>query len=487
MKKIVKTLLEQYKGLSTPVKASLWFLICNVLQAGLGVISTPIFTRMMSTDEYGVFNTFNSWRSILMIFTSLNLSYGVFNNAMVKHEDSKTRDEYISCMQGLYCLITVAFIIFYCFTWKWCNKALGMSTEIIVLLLIDLFCYPALLFWSGRQRYEFKYKWLVVVTLLMAVLNILVGIIFVKFAVHKDVAKILSGVLVDVIFCGFFLIYQFLKGRKFCIPKFWKYALAFNIPLVPHYLSEIILNQSDRIMISKIVGPTATANYSISYSIVTMLQLVMSAINASFLPWAYGCIKNKQYKEMKKMVNILMVMIGAIIIVLMLFAPELILLFAGRRYAGAVYVIPPIAMSIFFMFFYDMFSTVEFYFGKNIGVMVASVISAVLNIALNEILIPKFGYYAAGYTTLICYFIYALGHYFFYRNACKKNLDGERTFDEKALLIGAIVMMGITLLINLVYPYIWLRYVIVVIIVTIFVWKRNFFIDKFKMMKSKKD
>ena len=89
----LKGLIEQYKNMATPVKASLWFVVCNLIQSGIGVISVPIFARMLSTEEYGMFNTFYAWRNILMIFTSLNLSYGVFNNAMVKYEDRNTRDE----------------------------------------------------------------------------------------------------------------------------------------------------------------------------------------------------------------------------------------------------------------------------------------------------------------------------------------------------------------------------------------------------------
>lgn len=485
MRKVINALMEKYKNLGKPVKASLWFLICNIIQAGLGVLSTPIFTRMLTTEEYGVVTTFNSWRSILMIFTSLNLSYGVFNNAMVKYEDSKTRDEYVSCMQGLYCLITLAFVLFYAVTYRWCNKVMGLSTEVVILLLIDLLCYPALLFWSGRQRYEYKYKWLVIITLLMSVANIAVGIIFVQVSEQKDVAKIASGVAVDVCVCGFFLVYQFLKGKKFCIPKFWKYALAFNIPLIPHYLSEIVLNQSDRIMISKYVDYSATANYSIAYSIVTLLQLLMSAINASFLPWAYSCIKTKKYKEIQRMGNVLMILIAGVIILLMLLAPELIFIFAGNKYAEAVYVIPPIAMSIFFMFLYDMFSTVEFYFGKNIGVMIASVCSAVLNLLLNWIFIPLFGYQAAGYTTLFCYFVYAAGHYFFYRSACKQYMDGEKAYDGKAMLAGTGIMMIVTLLVNMVYPYTLVRYAIVLLIFVVLVWKRKVIYDRLMTMKKK--
>lgn len=487
MKKLIKGFLEQYKAMSTPVKASLWFVVCNLVQTGINVISVPIFTRMLTTDEYGVFNTFYAWRNILMIFTSLNLAYGVFNNAMVKYEDSKTRDEYVSSMQGLYGIITCCFFAFYWLNRSWCNEVLDMSTTVVVLLFIELLCYPALLFWSGRQRYEFKYRMLVIVTIIMSVASVGVGIVAVQLSEHKDIARIASVVGVDAIICGGFFIYQFIKGRKFCVPKFWKFALAFNIPLVPHYLSEMVLTQSDRIMISKYIGSTATANYSTAYSVATMLQLFMSAINASWLPWAYGCLKEEKYKDIKKMSSILLVLISGLIILMMLFAPELIYIFAGNKYSGAIYVIPPIAMSVFFMLLYDFFSTVEFYYGKNIFVMIASVISASVNVFLNWLLIPRFGYYAAGYTTLFCYMMYAIGHYFFYRIICKKNMKGNKSFDEKWILFMGIAMLAITLLINIVYRYMLIRMAIALILIAIFIWKRNAIIERFKIMKTKKE
>lgn len=485
MKSLVKKLMVQYKNMSAPVKASIWFVICNLVQSGINVISVPIFTRMMSTEEYGTFNTFYAWRNILMIFTSLNLSYGVFNNAMVKYEDSKTRDQYVSSMEGLYSLITCAFFGFYLLTQNWCNKVLGMSTEVVILLFVELLCYPALLFWSGRQRYEFKYKWLVIVTTVMSLASVGIGILAVSVSEHKDIARIASIVGVDAVICGFFFVYQFFKGRKFYIPKFWKYALAFNIPLIPHYLSEMVLTQSDRIMIEKYVGKTATANYSIAYSVVTLMQLFMSAINASFLPWAYGCLKEHKEKDMRKMCNLLMLMMSGIILMMMLFAPELIYIFAGNKYAEAIYVIPPIAMSVFFMMLYDFFSTVEFYYEKNIFVMVASVIAASLNVFLNWFFIPRFGYYAAGYTTLFCYLLYALGHYFFYRLVSRKEMNGIRCFDERIILVMGTFMIGITILINSVYRFAIIRYAIAAGILAVFIWKKNAIIGLFMSMKKK--
>ena len=237
MKVKLKNLLNVYKNLSTPARASIWFLVCNILQMGLNVLSTPIFTRIMEQEEFGITNTYNSWRSILIIFTSLNLSYGVFNNAMVKYEDAKTRDQYVSSMQCLYTLITFSYFVFYLIARDWCNRVLNMSTGLVILMFVDLLCYPALLFWSGRQRYEFKYKGLVIITLLMSVISIAAGVVAVCLSENKAMAKIVSTIAVNVIFSGAFYLYHFInactktKEAKYVLGYFSK-ANGFTNPTV---------------------------------------------------------------------------------------------------------------------------------------------------------------------------------------------------------------------------------------------------------------
>lgn len=487
MKEKILKLKDLYDNLSTPAKASIWFLVCNILQMGLNVLTTPVFTRIMTQEEFGITNTYNSWRSILMIFTSLNLSYGVFNNAMVKHEDSRTRDEYVSSMQGLYCLITITFFAIYLIFSKPINALMDMTSEMVILLFVDLLTYPALLFWSGRQRYEFKYKWLAIVTIAMSVANVTAGILAVYFSENKAMAKIASGVVVNVLFCGFFLVYHFVKGRKLFVWSFWKYALAFNIPLIPHYLSEMILTQSDRIMITKYDSAAATANYSIAYSIVLIMQMITSAISASFLPWAYGCLKNKDYAAIKKMGNILLLLISGCVFLLTLFVPEIIYVFAGKDYMGSIYCIPPIALSIVFIYLYELFSTVEFYYEKNIFVMIASVLAAALNVFLNWYFIPIYGYYAAGYTTLFCYLLYAIGHFFVYKLVCKKMLNINAIYDGKFMFVVLLVMSGFTMLVNLIYDKLVLRYLAAFAVLAVMFVKRELLIDRIKVMKENKN
>ena len=70
--KVMNKYIILYHKLPVQVKASLWFLICSFLQKGISVISTPIFTRLLSTAEYGQYSVFSSWLGIINIFVSLS-------------------------------------------------------------------------------------------------------------------------------------------------------------------------------------------------------------------------------------------------------------------------------------------------------------------------------------------------------------------------------------------------------------------------------
>ena len=86
----MKALLGKYRNLPVEVKASGWYMVCNIVQNGLGFITLPIFSRILTTEEYGLFSVYLTWMNLLIIFTNLNLQFGVFNTAMIKFE--KERD-----------------------------------------------------------------------------------------------------------------------------------------------------------------------------------------------------------------------------------------------------------------------------------------------------------------------------------------------------------------------------------------------------------
>lgn len=474
--------LNRYASLSIPAKAALWFVICNILQKGISTISVPIFTRLMSPEQYGVYQVFLSWQSLIAVFTSLNLYLGVFNNAMIKF--SNDRDKYISSMQGLTALITAVVFIGYLLFRDFFNELLNMSTLLVSLLFLDLFFIPAMLFWAGRQRFEYTYKILVGVTLLKAVFNPLLGVIAVVLNDEKDIARIISIVLVEVIFGGAIALYQALRGKKLFVKEYWKYALVFNIPLLPHYLSGMVLNQADRIMISKMSGNTQVALYSVAYNIGMLMQLFTDAINSSFTPWMYTSLRNKKYTEIKSVVNMLLFLIAIFAIILMFFAPEVIAIFASDEYTEAIYVIPPVASSVYFIFAYVIFANIEFYYEEKRFVAIASLAAAILNIILNYIFIPIFGYYAAGYTTLLCYIIFSVSHYAFSCIVCDKHINGERIYDLRMFMLISLLVVSTAFGFNFLYKLTLVRYSLSVVLLLCLYIKRSWVIDAIKKIRN---
>ena len=84
-----KSFVYRYKSSSKVIKAGIWFTICNFLQKAVSFITIPIFTRLLTTYEYGQYSVYLSWHNIFTIFATLNLSYYVFNKGLVKYDDNK--------------------------------------------------------------------------------------------------------------------------------------------------------------------------------------------------------------------------------------------------------------------------------------------------------------------------------------------------------------------------------------------------------------
>lgn len=455
-------IIEKYKALSVQSKSAIWFVFCSILQKGISFITVPLFTRLLTTEEYGTYSLYLSWFQIMTMVTSLYLYHGVFNNGMNKFDTD--RDAYISSMQALVSIITFAFFGIYLVRKDIWSNLLGLSNCLIILMFIELFVNPAIHFWTGRQRFEFKYKRLVAVTIARSAANPFLGLIMVLAAHDKATARIISVVVTELVFSGCLMIRQFAKGKVFFHPYYWKFALGMAIPLIPHYLSTIILIQGDRVMISHMVGRSEVALYSVAYNVGLLVQIVSSAIISSFTPWLYQCVKARNMSSIKGTVNLLLLLITIIAIGMMLCSPEIVTIFGSSEYRGAAYVIPPVAASVFFIFLYNIIVFPQFYFEKTKFIALFSVAAAGLNILLNYLLIPKFGYLAAGYTTLICYMMYGFGHSYVSKRVLKKNLNGYELFDKRVILLFSFVVVGVCVASNLIFPYWYLRYSLLALI-----------------------
>lgn len=450
-----QNIISKYKSLSIQVKASLWFVICSILQKGISVLTTPIFTRLLTPSEYGNYNVFNSWLGILTPIISLNLCAGVYSQALVKFDEDRPRLS--SSLQGLTIILLSFWTIVYFLNRNFWNSLLSLSTLQVLFMLGLIWTSSVFGFWSCSQRVAYKYKVLIIVTLIVAILKPLFGILFVIKADDKVMARIFAIFIVELMCYFWMFIYQTWKGKVLFSFKYWSYAIKFNLPLVPHYLSQTILNDADRIMIKNMVGESFAGIYSLAYSLAILMLLINTAFMNVLSPWIYTKIKEKQLNNVGKIGYACLLIIALANLLLIIFAPELVMLFAPSEYYDAIWIIPPVAMSSFFVFLYDLFAKFEFYFEKTKFIMAASVFGAILNVILNYLFINIFGYMAAGYTTLICMIVYSIGHYCFMRIICNKYLDGIKVYNSKLIFMISFIFCSIGFLFMAFYNHLLIR------------------------------
>ena len=235
--------------------------------------------------------------------------------------------------------------------------------------------------------------------------------------------------------------------------------------LIPHYLSVQVLSQSDRLMINKMCSSSDAGIYSIAYTFAMLLQLVTSAISTSFTPWVYQKINRKEYEKVKAVTTPIVLIVSLLTLALICVIPDIFFVLLPQSYHPAIWVIPPVAVGAFFMFLYPLFGSVEFYFNGNRFVTAASIIGASLNLLLNYIFIPIFGFIAAAYTTLFCYIFFSVFHYVSMVWLLRKNNIHERIYGIGQITAISILTIVLMVLITLSYSNLYIRYAIVLIAV----------------------
>jgi len=460
-----------YSHLSPAKKATIWYTLCNIFQKGIAFIVIPIYVRLLTPTEYGNYMTFQAWKDILIIFATLNLYCGVFTKALVDYENDRNR--YTSCMQTLSTLLTTLLFVVYLISPIFWETKLEIDTATIILLFLYFVTFPALSFWSVRQRVENKYVRMVFVTLFLSILTPIVSIVLLLNTELREKAVIYGLLFTQIAVGAFFYIKQFIVGKCFYDKFYWLFALKYNIPLIPHYLSLIVLGQVDRIMIKDMVGAAQAGIYSLAYQVTMVMTVFTSAINGSYVPWFYEQLKNKNYKPLQKISNQLCLLVASAVLLIMFVGPEFIKIIGTEEYFEAIWIIPAVSLGVYISFCYSLLVSVEFYYSATTYVMMASLVVSIVKIILNYIAIPIFGYLSAGYTDLLCYILFMVFHYVFILIILKKHGIDNCIFDMRFITASIFVLLGIMLLCLLLYRQDFIRYAIIIILLALSLLNRN--------------
>lgn len=476
----VRKAITKYREVPPAVKAAVAFTISTFVLRGISFLTTPIFTRLMSQSQYGMVSLYNSWQTILEVFALLGLTYaGVFHVGLNDYRDS--REQYMSSML-LLCNLSTILVFTVLFGGKMLlGEKFLLPANLLLLMFLTFFFSPAQIFWVARQRYEYRYKLAIAITIGSAVFTQLISVLCVMKAPESRAAeiKLWSSGLAAMAFYIPIYFYIFVSGKTGCRKKIWKQTLLFAIPLLPHYLAQHVMAGADRIMVAELVSREAAAVYAVVSAVSLIASFVWNAINASLTPFIFERMNQKEYKRIDRVVTELVAVYAVMCWGTALAAPEVLAILAPPEYQYGVYAVPPIAGVAFLSAFYNIYATIEFYHKKPVNIAAATMVSCVVNIGFNALFIPRFGFIAAAYTTLISNMVLVLMHYAGYRK-CQK----ERVYqDRKLAAIGILTLLACGIC-NFLYVNAVVRYLVATVFAMACVWKRKWIFAKLKTIKE---
>ncbi|EEQ59558.1 polysaccharide biosynthesis protein [Clostridiales bacterium 1_7_47FAA] len=459
------------------LKSGAWYVASSIMVKAVSIITTPIFTRLLSKMEYGAVATFTSWYSLLAVFCTLNLTYSIGRAKLDMRGDL---GNYIGSMQLLSGLVSFAILAVSVIFINPVSSFLELSKSATILLVVYLFFGSSISFYQNGFRYRYKYKQNIAVAWYTALATVFFSLLFVlSHDTNRDEWRMLGITLPTVLLSSSFWIHAIRHKRLVYNKEYWRYGLALSLPLILHTLSLNLLSQSDRIFISKICGTEDTALYSLVYNYSLLLSIVMNAIADGWLPWFhdnYFAGNNEMIKKSSKKLVVLGCYIGLGCIAV---APEAIAVLGGKDYLPGLPCVLPIVLGVVCQYIYTHYVNIEMHLKKTKYVSEGTIFATVLNLILNAIFIPMFGFVVAAYTTLVSYLALMIVHFVITR----KKL-GVKLYDD-AFMFGIMIgTSAVGFIVTLVYDYMAIRYGLTAIgFVTFLVYFREYIkqaIDKAK-------
>lgn len=462
------------------LKSSLWYVISNFLLKGMAFITVPIFTRLLTQNEFGQFNNYSSWLQIMTIFVTLNVQSSLIS---AKYDFKENLEQYTLTMFALSALSSVIWIFVLNIFSNFFVNFMNLEIYYINCMIIYLFFYSAIVLFQLKTRLLFKYKANVILNIGNAIATSILSIILVLVMKDKLEGRIL-GAVIPTIIIGFSIVIHLIKQGKKINISYWRYGLKICLPYIPHTLSLVILSSMDKIMITKMCGSDKTALYGLAYNCGIVILLLLTSLNDAYAPWLGDKLDANKFKDIKnfskKYISIFLFFAYGI----MLIIPELLFILGGENYIEAKFVLAPVAMSYVFQFLYTMFVNIEQFKKKTLSMSLASASAALMNYILNIIFISKYGYVAAAYTTIISYIWLLIVHMI-----VVYKIGYSKIYDYKFVGIISGLSILVLIIINILYGYYIFRYIVLftymLFALIVFYKNKNQIIGIIKSLKEK--
>lgn len=389
------------------------YVFFNVIERGIAFLMLPLIIRLVSPVEYGKYTLFLTLESLLMPIVTLNI-YGSISKDFF--DDGISMPKYNPAILFSLPLFSLLFIIVSLFLPLDYFSQYNFGHSVITPAIYTS-CLNAVIVYAATYFRLIKKPQIYGLYSILQASFLFVLLIF--FANNK--ASTNSLILAKVIHVSviFIVTILFLYYRKELVFKFdyslFRKALVLSLPTVIYSISAFVFVMSDRLLINYFYGPKEVGFYAGINQITAIISIFTAAFNAAWMPWLFENLKknsesiNAMIVKVSYLLMLVFIVLGIIFGIAFPFIAKLVLTPDFNQYFN---IASPLIFGMAFQGIYLLVSPYVYYAGKTKYHAIIGVISALINLGLNILIIPKYSILGASYTTLLTWMI--LTALFFY-------------------------------------------------------------------------
>jgi len=381
-----------------PAAAGAWYIAASLAIKLIGMATTPIYTGVMSAEEYGKYALYMSWVGIFSVVATLGLSASAVYRGMQKFK--KRQDELLSATLGLSLLPVFLFSVLFVVWGESFARLVGLSEELIALIIVQTLFDSAVTLYTARCRYLYDYKRAVAISLASTVISQSVALALVFFVEPTAKMRIYALLFSTMLFALPIFISIIFKGKSFFSREVWRFLLMFNLPLLPHFISAATLANADKVMVSYVSGEAALAKYSVAHSLGVGMSFATGGLGSALQPWIMRKIDAGEEERVSALSLKITSLIAIGSLCVLALAPEVFAFLSPSNYSDALISVYPITLAAIAGFISSVAGTAILHKEKTALLSLSAIVGAAVNIFANLFLLP-YSYNGAAFAYLL--------------------------------------------------------------------------------------
>lgn len=426
-------------------------ILSTLLLRGISIFTAPLFSRLLGDSGYGVMAIYTIWTSAIAIAFPLQ-TQGTLVNGKVEYPEQEQKQYQSSVMSLSILVFSVCSILVLTFV-KPISGLLKLEPFLICMMLIQAFGTFCVDFLSTKFTYEFKAGRNMLISLGVTLITLILSVLFVLQLPYETryYGRIVAIVTTYALFGIPAAVYILSIGKTFFSQKYWKFSLYLALPAVFYNLSDLVLGQSDRVMLQQMMSDAMVGQYSLALNFGNIMFTIFAALNNTWCPFFFEDMKQGNKDKLHAQAKNYLELYTVLSVGFILLATEVYHVFAAREFWSGTRLIPIFVSSFFINFLCTFPVNYEYYHKKIRVVAVVTISSSLINIGLNYLWIQQFGMFGAAMATCVSHGLQLSMHYVYARYIIK----GEYPFPVKLWYRYGLVYILVVVLVYLT-PDAWL-------------------------------